>query len=226
MNNIGINASTSDGRSVRPPLWAPWYGIGFVAAIERFFRKMFVFHGRASRGEYWWTVVFGGLLAFAAMAAVYVVGFAAGVSDVAATAGADSPLDELAGNVGLAIQLLFFIPTISLSVRRLHDQNRSGWWLLLAILPQAGAVVPTFVAGVVNGYTGHDDPAVVVVGILATVGLYVLGSLASVILMVLPGDPRGARFDRPPVDALAGRTAGAAMTDGNAANAVAGGVSA
>ena len=37
-----------------PPLEWPWYGIGFVAAVKRFFKKYATFNGRASRGEYWW----------------------------------------------------------------------------------------------------------------------------------------------------------------------------
>ena len=55
-----------------PPLELPHYGIGFVDAVKRAFKKYATFTGRASRSEYWWWVLFTftgylvlGLLAFA-----------------------------------------------------------------------------------------------------------------------------------------------------------------
>ena len=45
------------GPGGEPPLWAPWYGISFPKAFGRFFKKYVVFHGRASRSEFWWVVL-------------------------------------------------------------------------------------------------------------------------------------------------------------------------
>ena len=36
--------------------------------------------------------------------------------------------------------LIFFIPGLAVSVRRLHDTGRSGWWLLLAFIPYIGSI--------------------------------------------------------------------------------------
>lgn len=80
----------------------------------------FNLEGRASRYEYWWFVVIN--LALSVIAAL---------------------LDKM---VGLAIfsgilLLALLLPGLGLSVRRLHDINKSGWWLLLALVPFIGQIV-------------------------------------------------------------------------------------
>jgi uncharacterized membrane protein YhaH (DUF805 family) len=63
------------------------------------------FTGRASRSEYWWFYLF----------------------TVLATAAADT----FGGTVGNLASLVFFLPSLALAARRLHDVGRSGWWFLL-----------------------------------------------------------------------------------------------
>ncbi len=46
-------------------------------------------------------------------------------------------LGVLSGLYGLAV----FIPTFAVTVRRLHDTSRTGWWLLIAFIPLIGAIV-------------------------------------------------------------------------------------
>ena len=48
---------------------------------------------------------------------------------------------EQNGPVGIVVSLTFLIPSLSVSVRRLHDVDRSGWWLLLALIPILGWIV-------------------------------------------------------------------------------------
>ncbi len=43
--------------------------------------------------------------------------------------------------VGLFFALAVLVPTIAVAVRRLHDTNRSGWWLFIVLLPIVGAIV-------------------------------------------------------------------------------------
>lgn len=189
-----------------PPLRAPWYGIGFGGAVVRFFRKTFIASGRASRSEYWWAMLFTVIVTAVAIGVTTAIGTAAGVS-YEGGAGGGSPLDTLVDDVSIIVMLLLLIPTVTLSIRRLHDTNRRGLWLLLPALLQVGAALPVFVAGVINGYNGaegHAEASAVVVGLLASFALYILGSLSWVILMVLPSDPRGVRFDRPAVAVPAG----------------------
>lgn len=84
-------------------------------------KKYAVFNGRARRKEYWMFVLFNLIIAF-------VLGFIEGL--------AGGP-----GVVGLIYSLAVLIPGIAVSVRRLHDTDRSGWWLLIALVPLIGAIV-------------------------------------------------------------------------------------
>ncbi|MBP2158668.1 MULTISPECIES: DUF805 domain-containing protein [Asticcacaulis] len=77
-------------------------------------RKYFDFSGRASRAEYWQFVLFQ-----------FVVGFI--LSFAAAVSGGNAGLNILSGLFSLAMM----IPTITAGVRRLHDINRTGWWIIL-----------------------------------------------------------------------------------------------
>lgn len=78
------------------------------------------FDGRASRYEYWWFVVINLVISCVC-----------------------SLLDQL---VGLAIFsgllcLALLLPGLGLCVRRLHDINKSGWWVLIALIPFVGAII-------------------------------------------------------------------------------------
>jgi uncharacterized membrane protein YhaH (DUF805 family) len=81
--------------------------IEFIDAIKRGFQNYFKFSGRATRAEYWWFVLFTQLLGLAGI--VPVIGWIIG------------PLASIAS----------IIPSISLSVRRLHDIGKSGWWMMV-----------------------------------------------------------------------------------------------
>ena len=91
--------------------------MSFIDAINSCFRQYVGFTGRASRAEFWWFTLFGLL-----------VGLAAGIVDAR-------------GTIGALISLVLLLPSIAVGVRRLHDTGRSGWWLLIALVPIAGLVV-------------------------------------------------------------------------------------
>ena len=119
-----------------PPLDHPWYGIGFVDAIKRGFKKYAKFDGRASRGEYWWWVLFTGVALFVPYIIGIVVGVAtaSGRSDLSPAA---IPFWVLAGVIWLAV----IVPSIAVAVRRLHDAGYSGWFYLLALIPSIGGII-------------------------------------------------------------------------------------
>jgi uncharacterized membrane protein YhaH (DUF805 family) len=98
----------------------------FAQAVSLAFRKTFQFHGRATRSEYWWfalAVMLGTVVLFAIWAVIM-------NSDVFA------PLVPFT----FLLPIIMTIPAISLSVRRLHDLNFSGWWLLVySIVPKIAA---------------------------------------------------------------------------------------
>lgn len=88
--------------------------MSFVEAVSVCLSKYVTFSGRARRSEYWW---------FALMAA--------GVNVIAAI------VDNVAGSSIFAIVagLALVLPGLAVSIRRLHDTNRSGWWYLLIFVP-------------------------------------------------------------------------------------------
>jgi len=79
------------------------------------------FNGRASRSEFWWYVLFAIIVAVVLQFVDNVIlGF---------------PL------LGAIFSLATLIPGIAVSVRRLHDKDKSGWWLLICLVPVVGAVL-------------------------------------------------------------------------------------
>lgn len=137
------------------PLNLPFYGASFGASVRRFFRKYAVFTGRASRSEFWWAMLFqcivgtivALLLTIVAIAVVVPVVVGADQKDLTATMLNATVVSTLIMVVGSAlITLPLLLPSIAVTVRRLHDTNRSGWWHLLSLIPLGGYVVYVFAA--------------------------------------------------------------------------------
>ena len=89
--------------------------------------KYAMFGGRARRKEYWYFVLFN-------LLASIILGVVDGITG---TYSEDAGLGLLGGIYALAV----FIPSIAVAMRRLHDTGRSGWWLLLALIPILGFLV-------------------------------------------------------------------------------------
>jgi uncharacterized membrane protein YhaH (DUF805 family) len=115
------NATTGNGR--RQP--TPPGGVTFGEAVQRVLSKYVDFSGRAPRSEYWWWVL---ALVGAAFAVSFVAAILTGDPDVA---------DGLVGLLWLGT----ILPSLAVGVRRLHDTDRSGWWLLIGLVPLVGGIV-------------------------------------------------------------------------------------
>ncbi|MDM7892689.1 DUF805 domain-containing protein [Curtobacterium caseinilyticum] len=131
-----------------PPLWAPWYGIGFLDAFTRFFKKYARFDGRASRSEYWYWVL--------ANAIVTIVLYGGGIAGIVGWSAANSSTDEygytqtvgsppawaplLLGLFGLW-WLATIVPNLALAWRRMHDINLPGPLWLISIIAWPAAIV-------------------------------------------------------------------------------------
>ncbi|MEB3206049.1 MAG: DUF805 domain-containing protein [Vampirovibrionales bacterium] len=88
-------------------------------------KKYAQFHGRARRKEYWFFMLFNILISIG----FYIV---------------DGLLGLLFADVGALSTLYTFailLPLMAVTVRRLHDTNRSGWWILIDLLPLLGPIV-------------------------------------------------------------------------------------
>ena len=100
-----------------------------MEAVQRVLSNYVTFSGRAARPEYWWWVL-----------AVVLASLAAGLLDSAVFGPAEvdgAPVRVFSGLLGLAL----FLTMLAVGARRLHDTDRSAWWLLLGLVPLIGALV-------------------------------------------------------------------------------------
>ena len=88
-------------------------------------KNAFNFNGRAQRSEYWFFVLFNFI-------AGLVLGFADGILIAAL---------EVPPVLGTLYSLAAIIPSIAVGVRRLHDIGKSGWMMLLGLIPCIGTIL-------------------------------------------------------------------------------------
>jgi uncharacterized membrane protein YhaH (DUF805 family) len=88
-------------------------------------KKYTVFTGRARRREYWMFVLFNIIISVVLSIIDRVIG---------------NPEMGL-GILGTLYALAVLVPSLAVGVRRLHDTNRSGWWLLIGLIPCIGFIV-------------------------------------------------------------------------------------
>ena len=89
-------------------------------------KKYAVFDGRAPRKEYWYFFLFNIIIEL-------VLSFIEGLAGIAP----EVDYSVLALIYGLAV----LVPGIGVGIRRLHDTGRSGWWLLISLIPFIGAII-------------------------------------------------------------------------------------
>ncbi len=94
--------------------------MSFTEAVQDGFDHYTKFDGRASRPAFWWWFLFSILVSIAG-----------------------SLIDAILGTsfVYILAALALFLPGLSVAIRRLHDTGRSGWWILIGIIPIIGAIV-------------------------------------------------------------------------------------
>ena len=102
------------------------------------------FNGRARRKEYWMFTLFYILLVVACTFALALLG----------ATGSQSPT-LLVAIISIAAILSHVVPSIAVTVRRLHDVGQSGWFLLLAFIPYIGNLI-IFVFSVIEGNKGTN----------------------------------------------------------------------
>lgn len=101
--------------------------MGFVEAIQSGLKNYAKFSGRATRSEFWWFALFQFL-------AVIIPAILGAVESANGSFGIFSTIQ-------LVISLGLLLPSLGLSFRRLHDTNRSAWWLLISLIPLIGSIV-------------------------------------------------------------------------------------
>jgi uncharacterized membrane protein YhaH (DUF805 family) len=149
--------------AAQPPVGTPWHEATFGASFVRFWRGYAVFRGRTARAEFWFWALWWFLISLLAN-----IAFGAGVltsfTDPSGPAApppqveqaleavdlfpvwgyllsALPPVAQIALGVFAVLSLASLVPWIAITVRRLHDTGRSGWWVLLAAVPLGNAVL-------------------------------------------------------------------------------------
>ena len=101
--------------------------MSFPQAVRSVLSNYATFSGRARRSEFWWFYLFTVLV-------------------VIVTSILDAALGTRTNMAGYGIitiiaELALLLPSLAVGVRRLHDTGRSGWWLLIALIPVVGTII-------------------------------------------------------------------------------------
>jgi uncharacterized membrane protein YhaH (DUF805 family) len=165
------------------------------------------FSGRSSRAEIWWF--------FLALFVMYIVmwfAFAGTIVSGLAAAGQSGagPSAGLLGGLGIGVMifgliwLLLIIPTISVQMRRLHDTDRSGWWLggfYLLYFVYIGMIARDFTSMMSATMADPSQPPAVAAtsGVTTILGLVIfIYSIALLVFYCLPGTRGQNRFGPDP----------------------------
>ena len=158
--------------------------MSFADAIKSGFRNYVTFKGRASRSEFWWWTLFAVLVQ-----------------------SATSIIDDTVNSIA---SLALLLPGIAVNVRRLHDTNRRGTWLLWPVFTLVVGIV-SFILFAVSASLDLNDAnnwdlenkvegaalAFVIVGGMALLATLVLG-LLNLSFTLMKSDPEMNRFGPPP----------------------------
>ena len=92
--------------------------MNFIESLQTCYKKFFDFSGRASKSEYWWFQLYNTIL--------YILTFV------------------FQNDLALLFSILIIanlIPVFAAGVRRVHDSNKSGWWILISFVPIIGLYI-------------------------------------------------------------------------------------
>jgi uncharacterized membrane protein YhaH (DUF805 family) len=142
---------------------------------KRPLQKYADFTGRAPRAEYWWY--------FLGIVVSYIL-----LTIIESILGIGKMVVGIYGPLTILLWLATIVPGIAVGIRRLHDTNRSGWWMLL-MAPYV--LVAIFAALALRGGAG-GLAALGTAGLLSLVGLAC--AIVLLVFMVLPGTPGENRY--------------------------------
>lgn len=102
-------------------------------AVRTVLSKYATFQGRAPRSEFWWWVL-----------AIFLLLLVTRLIDgalVAPSLGFSAFAPEAGQPLSFLVALGVIVPNIAVGVRRLHDTGRSGWWILIGLIPLIGTLI-------------------------------------------------------------------------------------
>ena len=110
--------------------------MNMMTAVKTALAKYATFSGRATRPEYWWWIL--------AMIILFTVLGMIDGAVIAPLLGFEAFDPEAGQPVSFIASLGLLLPNLAVSARRLHDTDRSAWWLLLGLIPLIGTLVLLF----------------------------------------------------------------------------------
>lgn len=119
----------------------------FSQSIKSVFSKYADFSGRATRSEYWYFYLFN----FLVVMVYYIALFAMLVSG-----SRDSSAAGYLSVMFIIYALVMTIPSLAVTVRRLHDTGHSGWWIFLNLIPVIGSIV-LFIWFITDSYPDTNE---------------------------------------------------------------------
>ena len=170
----------------------------FTQAVRSALGNYVTFSGRARRSEYWWFYLFTILVSLA-------------------TSGVDSVLsnafDNEIGIVNTIASLALLLPSLAVTARRLHDTGRTGWWMVLPVVPVLATVVVGFaalftvlVSAVSNEHDISSAPVLGTVALFIACALCALGACVTLLVFLCldsePGANRYGLSSKQPVAAI------------------------
>jgi uncharacterized membrane protein YhaH (DUF805 family) len=172
-------------------------------AVGSVYANMFNFSGRARRAEYWWYALFIFLasLVFQGVAAYWLFmqpEFGAAMGNPAAMETLIKQYEDQVWRWSAyffaGYLFLYLIPQLAVTVRRLHDTGRSGWWMFKPILL---ALVAGIGLGFLAVFAGGGAPSPAILLMVST--LPMLASIWFLVVLCLPGTYGNNRFGPDPI---------------------------
>ena len=125
--------------------------MSFFKSINNAFVKCFDLKTRANRAEFWYFYLFTTAVGFVGLQLD--IFFQLQLIGIQLANSSDS---IMLGPMYIFLYFLFIVPSFALYVRRLHDVNRSGWWLLIVLVPFIGIITIIFFM-CLKGSEGSND---------------------------------------------------------------------
>ncbi|WP_179393769.1 DUF805 domain-containing protein [Lacticaseibacillus absianus] len=104
-----------------------------IRSYQRFWRNMFILDGTASRSDYWWPILINHVLGFVIVVLIQAI--------------TGHPIEDIYTfgdltivSVRNVVVLLVALAGLTVSIRRLHDTDHSGWWYLVQLIPLIGTL--------------------------------------------------------------------------------------
>lgn len=124
--------------------------MSFIESIRTVLSKYAVFNGRARRSEYWWYTLAVVIVSAILSAVLIAPGYSAYLTSTMEWSMAGDPAAPMPAMPGSLVtgylimslvNLALLLPSLGVTVRRLHDTGRSGFWIFLGLVPIVGGII-------------------------------------------------------------------------------------